>query len=120
MLNHQGYVAECTGDNLFTVRQTPEGTELATPPLHAGVLEGVTRQVVLDLACEMGMPVRTPDMTRHDLYVADEIFLTGTAAELIPVTRVDSRPIGDGKPGAVTARLTAAFRKFVAENAPED
>ena len=120
MLNHQGYVAECTGDNLFTVRHSPSGTELATPPLHAGVLEGVTRQVVLDLACEMGLAVRSPDMTRHDLYVADEIFLTGTAAELIPVTRVDNRPVGDGKPGAITARLTQAFHKFVSEDAPED
>ena len=120
MLNHQGYVAECTGDNLFTVRHSPSGPALATPPLHAGVLEGVTRQMVLDLAADMGLPVRSPDMTRHDLYVADEIFLTGTAAELIPVTRVDNRPIGDGTPGEITGRLTQAFRKLVAENAPED
>ncbi|MEX0885936.1 MAG: branched-chain-amino-acid transaminase [Phycisphaeraceae bacterium] len=120
MLNHQGYVAECTGDNLFVVHHAAKGSSLATPPLHAGVLEGVTRGVVMDLAREMGMPVTCPDMTRHDLYVADEIFLTGTAAEVIAVTRVDNRPIGTGKPGAATARLTQAFRSFVENDAPED
>lgn len=115
MLNTQGFVAECTGDNIFIVK---DGV-LYTPPLHAGVLEGVTRNLVIDLARGIGLDVRTPDLTRHDLYVADECFLTGTAAEVIPVTKIDNRPIAAGKPGPITAKLIAAFRKLV-ENAPED
>jgi len=116
MLNSQGYVAECTGDNLFIVR----GGAILTPPLHAGILEGVTRNLVMDLAREAGFDVRELDLTRHDLYIADECFLTGTAAEVIPVTRIDDRPIGVGAPGAVTRQLIAAFHALVADQAPED
>lgn len=116
MLNHLGFVAECTGDNIFIVRRG----RMLTPPLHAGILEGVTRNIVMDLAREAGMDVTETDLTRHDLYAADECFLTGTAAEVIPVTKIDSRVIGDGKPGAVTRQLVDAFRETVRENAPED
>lgn len=120
MLNHQGNVAECTGDNIFIVRNTANGPELRTPPLHAGILEGVTMTVAIELAEQRGIPVKRMDMTRHDLYTADEMFLTGTAAEVVPVTSVDKRPIGDGHPGPVTMKLNAAFRELVANNAPED
>ena len=121
MFNHQGYVAECTGDNLFTVIH-PNGTApvLTTPPLHAGALEGVTMNVVLELAQQVGMQVMRTDLTKHDLYVADEIFLTGTAAELVPVISLDGRTIGDGKPGKVTAQLTDCFHQLVGNDAPED
>ncbi|MEM6334744.1 MAG: branched-chain-amino-acid transaminase [Planctomycetota bacterium] len=120
MLNPQGYVAECTGDNIFIVRHRPGRNVLITPPLHAGILEGLTRNVVMELAEDAGLDVRETDLTRHDLFVADEMFLTGTAAEVIAVTCVDGRTIGTGKPGPVTQDLIARFRKLVAENAPED
>jgi len=116
MLNHLGYVAECTGDNIFLVK---DGV-LYTPPLHAGVLEGVTMKAVLILAKDAGIEVSRIDLTRHDLYVADEMFLTGTAAEVIPVTKVDGRVIGDGALGTVTRRLTKAFKHLVGHSAPED
>ena len=116
MLNHLGHVAECTGDNLFLVR----GGRLWTPPLHAGILEGVTRNLVIELAEQAGLPVDQADMTRHDLYVADECFLTGTAAEVIPVTRVDGRDVADGQPGPVTRKLIKAFRELIAAGAPEN
>jgi branched-chain amino acid aminotransferase len=119
MLNHQGYVSECTGDNIFIVRRRGDESYLWTPPLHAGILEGVTRNLVIELAEQAGIPVVQADMTRHDVYTADECFLTGTAAEVIPVTSVDARPIGDGKPGPITGRLLKAFRDLVAD-APED
>ena len=112
MLNARGMVAECTGDNIFIVKDG----EVVTPPVSAGILAGVTRQVVLDLAREDGMAVAERDMSRYDVYTADECFLTGTAAELIPVVRVDGREIGDGKPGPVTNRLLEMFRKEVAKN----
>ena len=120
MLNHQGYVAECTGDNIFIVRSWEGTPTLITPPLHAGILEGVTMNVVIDLARDKGIPVRRMDLTKHDLYTADEMFLTGTAAEAIPVTQVDGRQIGDGRPGPVTRQLIQSFHQLVAENAPED
>lgn len=121
MLNHQGYVAECTGDNIFIVRRGEEKDEprLATPPLHAGILEGVTRNLVIELARAAGYGVDEVDLTRHDVYTAEEVFLTGTAAEVIPVTKVDSRVIGGGKPGLVTTRLINDFQQLV-KNAPED
>ncbi len=106
ILNKDGYVAECTGDNIFIVR----GGELVTPPVHAGILEGITRETVLQLAAEAGMETLERQITRFDLYVADECFLTGTAAELIPVVRIDSRQIGDGTPGPVTQKLLEMFR----------
>lgn len=109
MLNHKGEVAECTGDNIFLVR----GRQLLTPPTDAGILEGITRAAVIELGEEAGLTVREIALTRHDVYVADECFLTGSGAEVIPVVKVDDRPIGDGKPGPVTADLLKRFRKLV-------
>lgn len=108
MLNHKGEVAECTGDNLFLVK----GGRLTTPPLDAGILEGVTRNAVIDLATEAGLAVSQIALTKHDVYVADECFLTGTAAEVIPVVKVDDRPIGSGKPGPVTLDLKERFHRL--------
>ena len=108
MLNHKGEVAECTGDNLFLVRRG----KISTPPTEAGVLEGITREAVIELARQRGIEVREVPLTKHDVYIADECFLTGTAAEVVPVTKVDSRPIGSGKPGPVTRDLMARFRKL--------
>lgn len=105
MLNTKGEVAECTGDNVFLVR---DGV-LLTPPNEAGILEGVTRQAVIELARETGHEVREIALTKHDVYIADEMFLTGTAAEVIPVVKVDSRQIGSGKPGAITRDLMERF-----------
>ena len=109
MLNHKGEVAECTGDNLFVVR----GGKLLTPPPDAGILEGITRGAVMELATAAGIDCREVTLVRHDLYTADECFLTGTAAEVIPVVDIDGRSIGGGTPGPVTARLTADFHKLV-------
>lgn len=105
LLNPQGYVAEASGDNVFIVR----GNELITPPCWCGALEGITRAVVMELAAEHGLKVREDVLTRYDLYTADEVFLTGTAAEIISVVDIDRRRIGDGKPGPTTRRLGAAF-----------
>lgn len=112
MLNHKGEVAECTGDNIFLVR---DGV-LLTPPLEAGILEGITRQAVIDLAVANSISVREIPLTKHDVYIADECFLTGSAAEVIPVVKVDSRSIGTGKPGPITQRLTKAFRELAGDN----
>jgi branched-chain amino acid aminotransferase len=120
MLNHQGFVAECTGDNIFIVRQLEGQTVLITPPLHAGILEGVTMNLVIELAQATGYPVQRFDLTGYDLYTADEMFLTGTAAEVIPVTCIDKRPIGSGQPGPVTRQLIDAYRKMIGNDAPED
>ena len=105
MLNAQGFVAECTGDNIFIVK----GQQLLTPPLSAGALYGITRGVVMGLGRDAGLDAREPDLTRYDLFNADECFLTGTGAELIPVVKIDGRVIGDGKPGPVTRQLTVAY-----------
>lgn len=110
MLNEQGYVAECTGDNIFTVRN---GT-ISTPPISSGALAGVTRGVVFEMAAELGIPMNEPLMTRYDIYTADECFLTGTAAEVIPVVRLDNRVLGTGSPGPVTKRLIARFHELTA------
>ncbi len=107
MLNSDGFVAECTGDNVFIVQKG----KLFTPPLSAGALYGITRNTVLDAARELGIPAAEPQLTRYDVYIADEMFLTGTAAEMVPVVKVDGRVIGAGKPGPVTAKLLAAFRE---------
>ena len=109
MLNHMGYVAECTADNIFVVR---EGA-VSTPPAYDGSLEGVTRGVIIQLAQAMFIPMAERRMERHDLYIADEVFLTGTGAEVIPVTKIDGRVIGNGKPGPVTKRLIERFHEFV-------
>ena len=108
MLNHKGEVAECTGDNIFIVK----GDALKTPPPDAGILEGITRGAVLRLAEQDGMTVAQTPLVRHDVYVADECFLTGTAAEVIPVVKVDGRVIGDGKPGPVTRDLKKRFHEL--------
>jgi branched-chain amino acid aminotransferase len=111
MLNHDGEVAECTGDNIFLVR----GGALATPPTTAGILAGITRGVVIELAKSAGIAVHEDPLTRRDVYVADECFLTGTAAEVVPVVRIDDRVIGDGKPGPVTRDLMRRFREVTQE-----
>lgn len=105
MLNHKGEVAECTGDNIFLVSKG----QLLTPPIDAGILEGITRGAVMDLAREAGITVREIALTRHDVYIADECFLTGSAAEVIPVVKVDNRAIGAGVPGPITQDLIRRF-----------
>jgi len=109
MLNHKGEVAECTGDNIFVVRSG----RLLTPPPDAGILEGITRNAVMELAVAAGLDCREVTLVRHDLYTADECFLTGTAAEVIPVVEIDGRRIGPGVPGPVTAKLIDAFHALV-------
>lgn len=111
LLNNEGYVAECTGDNIFMVKNGV----MKTPATHIGLLEGVTRNEVIRLAKEAGIQVEETTFTRYDLFVADEVFLSGTAAELVPVTKIDARVIGDGKPGPVFNRLLNNFRESVKE-----
>ncbi len=106
MLNAEGFVSECTGDNVFIVKED----HLLTPPLSAGALYGITRRVVMEIATESGLTVGEPNLTRYDLFNADECFLTGTGAELIPIVKIDGRVIGTGKPGAVTKKLVAQYR----------
>ena len=106
MLNAEGFVAECTGDNIFAVK----GSKLLTPPLSAGALYGITRGTVMDLARESGMDVSEPNLTRYDFYNADECFLTGTGAEIIPVVKIDGRVIGSGAPGPATRSLVEKYR----------
>jgi branched-chain amino acid aminotransferase len=110
--NHLGYVAEATGDNVFIVRR---GTIYA-PPAEAGGLEGITRAVVIKLAKKENLKVIEKDLTRFDLYIADEFFLTGTAAEVIGVVEIDGRIIGDGKPGPITRLLREKFFKYAHAN----
>jgi branched-chain amino acid aminotransferase len=109
MLNAEGYIAECSGDNLFVVR---DGA-LLTPAPQDGGLDGITRGAVLELAAEAGMAAREARLTRYDVYTADECFLTGTGAEIMPVAACDGRAIGDGRPGPITTRLSAAFHALV-------
>lgn len=111
MLNAKGEVAECTGDNIFLVRQG----KLLTPPIDAGILEGITRDAVIELARSAGLEVKETAFTKHDVYIADECFLTGSAAEIIPVIKVDSRVIGTGKPGPITLDLTKRFHQLTRE-----
>ncbi|WP_254512969.1 branched-chain-amino-acid transaminase [Anatilimnocola floriformis] len=111
MLNTQGEVAECTGDNIFLVK----GGVLFTPPIDAGILEGITRNAVIELAEKAGITVKQIPLSRHDVYIADEVFLTGSAAEVIPVVEIDSRSISDGKPGPMTKQLTAKFHALTRE-----
>lgn len=108
MLNEQGYVAECTGDNVFIIKNG----ELFTPPISAGALRGITRGVVFEIARELGIKISEPELTRYDIYTADECFLTGTAAEIIPAVSLDQRPVGDGMPGPITARFIMRFREL--------
>lgn len=109
LLNREGKVAECTGDNIFYLR---DGV-LLTPASDQGALKGITRDVVIEAANGMGMETRATPTTLYDLYTADECFLTGTAAEMIPVTTIDGRVIGDGKPGRETARIRSAFQALI-------
>lgn len=113
MLNGDGSVAECTADNIFIVHRG----QLQTPGTADGILEGITRGVILRLARAQEMDCVEKTLQRHDLYIAEECFLTGSAAEVIPVTRIDGRTIGDGKPGAITRRVIEAFHRFVRESA---
>jgi len=108
MLSSSGYVTECTGENLFIIK----GRSLLTPPPYIGVLRGITRQSVMDLAAGLRLEVREELLTRHDLFNADECFLTGTAAEIVPVVKIDGRAIGAGVPGPSTQRLQKAFRQI--------
>jgi branched-chain amino acid aminotransferase len=105
MLNQDGFVAECTGDNIFMVKNQA----LITPPVHVGILKGITRDAVIDLAGKAKIPVKEDIITRYDLYNADECFLTGSAAEIVPVVRIDNRVISIGKPGPLTLRLQRDF-----------
>lgn len=106
MLNSQGFVAECTGDNVFMLK----GGQLLTPPLAAGALYGITRSVAIELAESLGIEAKEPNLTRYDLYNADEVFITGTAAEVVPVVKIDGRQIGTGKPGKLTKKLIKAYQ----------
>lgn len=108
MLTHDGYVAECTGDNIFIVK----GRTLVTPPVNIGALEGITRDAVIILAGKMEIPFYERILKMDDVYGAEEVFLTGTAAEIIPVVKIDKRRIGSGKPGALTLRLMAEFKSL--------
>ena len=108
MLNERGLVAECTGDNVFVVRKGA----ITTPPISAGALDGITRSVVFEIAAELGIPMQAADLSRHDIYTADECFLTGTAAEVIAAVKYDQRLIGTGTPGPVTERVICRFREI--------
>lgn len=114
MLNNEGYVAEATGDNIFIVKKGV----LITPPSSAGILEGITRNAVMDIAREKGITVEEKMFTMYDVYTADEVFLTGTAAEVIPVINVDGRIIADGKPGKMTWELISAFHELTKVDGP--
>ncbi|MBA4531182.1 MULTISPECIES: branched-chain-amino-acid transaminase [Brevibacillus] len=109
MLNSEGYVTEGSGDNIFLVKKGV----IYTPPTYLGALDGITRQAIMDIARELGYVVKEEPFTRHDVYIADEVFLTGTAAEVISVSEVDARVIRDGKPGPVTKQLLEEFRRYV-------
>lgn len=111
MLNESGNVAECTADNVFIIKRG----NIFTPPISAGALRGITRSVVFDIAAELGLKITETDITRHDVFIADECFLTGTAAEVIPVVKADGRPIGTGKPGSITTRMIGRFRELTRE-----
>jgi branched-chain amino acid aminotransferase len=112
MLNGNGEVAECTGDNIFLVKRGV----LKTPPAHAGILEGITRGVIMELAVAAQVPLQETTLTRHDVYTADECFLTGTGAEIIPVVMCDGRVIGTGKPGPITRQLRERFQEAVRQD----
>lgn len=109
LLSPQGYVSECTGENLFVVR----GGRILTPPLSAGALQGITQDSAVTIARDLGFDVDFENILRSDLYVAEEAFLTGTAAEVVPIKSVDDRPVGDGRPGPITRRLQEVFHGAV-------
>jgi branched-chain amino acid aminotransferase len=109
ILNQFGYVSECTGENIFIVK----GNILKTPPISAGALEGITRKVVMDIGKNIGLEVEEENLTRYDIYTSDECFLTGTAAEIVPVVSVDRRIIGNGKPGKITMKIRKEFQIII-------
>src|SRR5262245_16854853 len=109
LLNHLGHVADSTSNNIFHIKHSL----LPTPPINAGILEGVTRNTVIELAQASGITVQEIALTRHDVYTADEIFLTGTGAEVIPIVKVDGRVIGPGKPGPITRQLRERYHVLV-------
>ncbi len=112
MLNDAGNVSECTADNIFIIKRG----QIFTPPISAGALRGITRSVVFELAAELGIKISESEITRHDVFIADECFLTGTAAEIIPVIKADGRLIGTGKPGAISMRMIGRFREITRES----
>ncbi len=112
MLNPQGYVVEASGDNIFVIKKN----KLTTPPAWCGGLEGITRNKVMELAIDFDLDVFETVMTRYEIWTADEVFLTGTAAEVIPVVELDKRKIGDGFPGPITKKLIKGYRQFVNNN----
>jgi branched-chain amino acid aminotransferase len=112
MLNDAGNVAECTADNVFVIKRG----QIFTPPITAGALRGITRAVVFEIAAELGLKISETEITRHDVFIADECFLTGTAAEVIPVIKADGRIIGTGKPGAISLRMIGRFRELTRES----
>lgn len=112
MLDDHGCVVECTGDNIFIIK---DGV-MITPPIFLGALKGITRDAIIEIARDMDLQVREEPFTRFEIFDADECFLTGTAAEVVPVVDLDARPIADGKPGAVTAKLNARFREIVSRD----
>ena len=108
MLDSLGYVAECTGDNIFVVKRG----QLYTPPQCMGTLRGITRDTVLAIAKKLSIPAHEHVITRHEVYISDECFLTGTAVEIIPVVKVDGRTIGGGKPGEISALISKEFKRL--------
>ena len=115
MLNSQGFVAECTGDNIFILNDK----KMQTPSLSSGALHGITRGVVMGLAKEMGIEVAEPNLTRYDLFNAAECFITGTAAEVVPVVKIDGRTVGYGRPGKWTAKFIKAYKKLTSVTGEE-
>jgi branched-chain amino acid aminotransferase len=111
MLNHEGNVAECSADNIFIVKNG----HVATPTTTDGILEGITRNAILDLCARLNIPCHEKTLQRHDLYIADECFLTGSAAEVVPITKIDNRIIGNGLPGPITQKLSEAFHRHTRE-----
>ncbi len=109
MLNDQGYVSECTADNIFIVHKG----EIITPSSSQGALKGITRDTIFDIALELNVPIRDANMTRYDVWCADECFLTGSGAEVIPAVKLDGREIGTGKPGPISQQILASFRRRV-------
>ncbi len=106
----QGYVTECTGDNIFIIKDD----ELITPPVSSGALEGITRNTTIDIAKSLGISTCEKNITRFDLYNAQECFLTGTAVEIMPVIKIDDAQIGDEKPGKITKQIISDFKKLIA------
>ncbi|MCM8772667.1 MAG: branched-chain-amino-acid transaminase [Candidatus Omnitrophica bacterium] len=111
ILNQFGYVSECTGENIFIIKKN----KLITPPISAGALPGITREVVINIGDKIGLEVKEENITRYDIFISDECFLTGTAAEIVPVVKVDGRIIGDGKPGKITLKIRDEFHKIIEE-----